>query len=148
MIESWYLYLKAFHIISMVAWMAGLFYLPRIFVYHAEKAQAGTTQSEIFKVMEYKLLHYITVPSMIGTWIFGTLICFIPGLIDFQTEGWFYLKIFCVFLLSVFTYWCYLRCKDFKNDVNKKNGRYYRVMNEEPPLVFIGIVLLVVFKPF
>ena len=148
MMEEWYLLLKSGHIISMVAWMAGLFYLPRIFVYHAEKAKVGTPQSEIFKIMEYKLFNYIILPSMISTWLFGFLMCFVPGLIDFQIEYWFYLKFLLVCLLTVFTYWCFVRCTDFKRDKNEKNGRHYRIMNEVPTLIFIGIVLLVVLKPF
>ena len=147
MMEEWYLLFKAFHIISMVAWMAGLFYLPRIFVYHAEKAEEGTAQAEIFKIMEHKLLMYITVPSMISTWLFGVIVSFIPGLIDFQNESWFYLKVLLVGLLTVFTYWCYLQTLNFKHGLNQNSGRYYRVMNEVPTIIFIAIVLLVVFKP-
>jgi putative membrane protein len=97
MLADLYLWFKVFHIISMVSWMAGLFYLPRIFVYHAEQGTVGSAQSEIFKVMEYKLMRFIMIPSMVSTWLFGLVLCFIPGVLEITTDYWFYIKgFFCL----------------------------------------------------
>jgi putative membrane protein len=131
----------------MVSWMAGLFYLPRIFVYHAEQGTVGSAQSEIFKVMEYKLMRFIMIPSMVSTWLFGLVLCFIPGVLEITTDYWFYIKGFFVLILTWFTFWCYTKCNDFKGDKNIKTGKYYRIMNEVPTVALIIIVIMVIIKP-
>ncbi len=143
-----YPWIKMLHIVSMVAWMAGLFYLPRIFVYHAEQAAAGTHTSEVFKVMERKLHRFIMRPAMISTWIFGLLLLATPGVIDWGTEVWIYFKLATVLLLSWFHEWLGGRVKDFDRDQNRIPGRTYRLMNEIPTLGLIVIVTLVVVRPF
>lgn len=143
-----YPWIKTLHIVSMVAWMAGLFYLPRIFVYHAEQAAAGTPTSEVFKVMERKLHRFIMRPAMISTWFFGLLLLATPGVVDWASEAWIYPKLATVLLLSWFHEWLGKRAKDFANDQNTVSGRTYRMMNEIPTLGLIVIVALVVVRPF
>jgi len=148
MLTDAYLWLKAMHFISIVAWMAGLFYLPRIFVYHAERAAPGTDLSETFKIMEVKLLRLIMNPSMIATWLFGILMITANGWSWFAASPWFHAKLALVALLTWFHHWCGLRRKDFARDENTRTGRHYRLMNEIPTLALIGIVLLAILKPF
>jgi putative membrane protein len=143
-----YPWTKAFHVISMVAWMAGLFYLPRLFVYHAERAQPGSELSETFKVMESKLLRLIMNPSMIATYLFGIALLATPGVVSWTSDLWIYGKLVLVGLLTWFHHWCARRRKDFVADRNKSEGRHFRLMNEVPTLGLIGIVILVIVKPF
>jgi len=141
-----YLWIKALHIISVVAWMAGLLYLPRLFVYHAGVA-VGSEASETFKIMERRLLHAIMNPAMIATYLFGFLLAGIPGLVDWRT-GWIYVKLLMVVLLTVVHY-CIARWRrDFAADRNQRPARFYRIVNEVPTLLLILIVILVVVKPF
>lgn len=139
-------YIKAFHVIAIIAWMAGLLYLPRLFVYHAESAK-GSAQSETFKVMERRLLRLITTPAMIASWAFGLILAF-SGLIDWAADGWFHLKLALVILLSAFHGLLAKWTKDFASDQNTHSARFYRIMNEVPTLLMIGIVILVVVRPF
>lgn len=143
-----YLWLKALHVISMVAWMAGIFYLPRLFVYHAEKAAAGSELSETLKVMERRLLRAIMNPAMIATWLFGGLMLLANGWDWLAGSPWMHAKLVLVFVLTWFHHWCGLRRKDFDRDANTRSGRYYRLMNEVPTLLLIGIVILVIVQPF
>jgi protoporphyrinogen IX oxidase len=143
-----YPWTKSFHIVAMVAWMAGLFYLPRIFVYHAERAETGSEGSETFKVMEAKLLRLIMNPAMIATYAFGIALVLTPGVIAWTADGWIYVKLALVGLLTWFHHWCALRRKEFAADRNNRSGRHYRMMNEVPTLALVGIVVLVVVKPF
>ncbi len=143
-----YPWTKSLHIISMVAWMAGLFYLPRIFVYHAESAPSGSETSAIFKVMERKLLRFIMNPAMIATWIFGILLLLTPGAVLWASDFWIYPKLAAVALLTWFHHWCGRRRRDFEGDANTRTGRDYRVMNEVPTLALLAIVILAVVKPF
>ena len=143
-----YLWIKAFHIISMTAWMAGLFYLPRIFVYHSERAPPGSDKSEVFKIMEYKLLYFIMVPSMIFTWAFGIILMYISGNFSNFIELWLYMKIICVVFLTMFNFWCFKIVTSFKEERNKYSGKFFRLMNEVPTVLLILIVILVVIKPF
>ena len=136
--------LKALHIVSVIAWMAGLLYLPRLFVYHAE-AGPGTPQSETFKVMERRLLRAIMNPAMIAVWVFGLLLAWQA---NWWMAPWFHAKLLLVVLLTV-VHHVYARWrKDFEADRNTKPARTFRYWNEVPTLLMIGIVFIVVLKPF
>jgi putative membrane protein len=139
-------YIKAFHIIAIIAWMAGLLYLPRLFVYHAE-SKTGSEQSETFKVMERRLLRYITTPAMLASWALGLWLAF-SGVIDWSKEGWFHLKLFLVLVLSAYHGLLAKWTKDFAVDRNTRSPRFYRIANEVPTLLMILIVILVVVRPF
>jgi protoporphyrinogen IX oxidase len=140
-----YVWIKALHVIAVIAWMAGMLYLPRLFVYHCE-AEAGSKQSETFKVMERRLLKAIINPAMIVTWLAGIYLVW-SGQWLF-TSWWIYGKIFLVLVLSgvhgLFVRWV----KDFAADRNQRSQRFYRVINEVPTILMIGIVILVIVKPF
>ena len=140
-----YLLFKSIHLIAVISWMAGLLYLPRIFVYHAENIE-NINSSNIFKVMEKKLFYYIMTPAMILSWIFGLLLIHNLGFSVFN-ELWMQIKIILVIFLT--SYHFYLgRCLiDFKNDQNTKTSRFYRIINEVPTILLILIVFIVVFKP-
>ena len=139
-------YVKAFHVIAIIAWMAGLLYLPRLFVYHAE-SRKGSEQSATFKVMERRLLRYITTPAMIAAWVLGLWLAF-SGIIDWSKDGWFHLKLFLVLVLSAYHGLLAKWTKDFALDRNTRSPRFYRVANEVPTLLMILIVILVVVRPF
>jgi putative membrane protein len=142
-----YPWLKAFHIISVVAWMAGLLYLPRLFVYHAAAA-AGTPQAETFKVMERRLLRGIMNPAMIAAYIFGILTLLTPEMIDNWRSGWFLAKVFLIVLLTIYHHALARWRKAFAADANRHPAGFYRLMNEVPTAILVGIVILVVVKPF
>jgi protoporphyrinogen IX oxidase len=135
---------KAGHIIAVIAWMAGMLYLPRLFVYHAD-TQKGSIQSETFKVMERRLLKGIITPAMILTWIFGLLLVWSSG---FYMAGWFHAKFLLVLILSGLHGWFSKMTKDFANDRNVRPAKFYRMINEIPTVLMILIVILVVVKPF
>jgi conserved hypothetical integral membrane protein len=143
---EYYLIIKALHLIAMVAWMAGLFYLPRLFVYHAE-APKGSPLSETFKVMERRLLRIIMNPAMIVTFITGALLLSILGSAALR-YGWFHGKITLVLCLAGFHGLLAKWRKDFMQDNNQKSHRFFRVMNEVPTILMVGIIFLVVLKPF
>jgi putative membrane protein len=139
-----YPWLKALHVISVIAWMAGIFYLPRLFVYHAEAAP-GSDKSETFKVMERRLLKAIMNPAMIATWVFGILVAFAGG---WWTAPWLHAKLLLVLVMSGLHGWL-ARCqRDFAANRNRYASRTYRIANEVPTLLMILIVILVVVKPF
>ena len=142
---SLYLWTKALHIISVIAWMAGMLYLPRLFVYHSS-ARIGSDKSETFKVMERRLLYAIIFPSMIASLCFGGLLLITPGVIDWSA-WWIYLKLgFTLILLGaqwVFSCWR----KNFEEDRNTIQAKTFRMANEVPTLLMIGVVVLVVVKP-
>jgi putative membrane protein len=140
------LYIKAFHIIAIIAWMAGLLYLPRLFVYHAQ-AKPGSQQSETFKLMERRLLRYITTPAMLASWALGLWLAF-SGAIDWSHDGWFHLKLALVIALSAFHGLLAMWTRDFALDRNRRPARFYRVANEIPTLLMIAIVILAVVRPF
>lgn len=142
-----YPWTKALHIISMVAWMAGLFYLPRLFVYHVERAPVGSGTSETFKIMEDKLLRLIMNPAMIATWAFGLLLLLTPGVIDWSADLWIYVKLAFVFLLSWFHGWLGQKKRAFGVDRNTVTGRQYRLMNEVPTLALVVIVIMAIVRP-
>lgn len=139
-----YLWLKAFHIIAVIAWMAGMLYLPRLFVYHAD-APIGSAQSETFKVMERRLLKAIINPSMAAVWILGLYLAWSGG---WFSAGWLHAKIALVLAMSGIHGYYAGAVRAFAEDRNKKSSRHWRMMNEVPTLLLIGIVILVVVKPF
>jgi protoporphyrinogen IX oxidase len=139
-----YLWLKAFHIIAIIAWMAGTLYLPRLFVYHSV-AEKGSVQSETFKVMERRLLRAIINPAMIATWVLGLWLAW-SG--NWLSAPWLHAKVALVVLLSGFHGMLVRWTKDFAADRNQHSQKFFRIMNEVPTLLMIGIVLLVVLKPF
>ncbi len=142
-----YLYVKALHVIAVIAWMAGMLYLPRLYVYHVG-AKPGSELSETLKVMERRLLRVIINPAMIATWILGLTLIFGFNVIDLATAGWLHVKIALVILLSVFHMMLSRWRRDFAADRNAKSARFYRIANEIPTLLLIFIVILVVVKPF
>lgn len=140
-----YLWIKALHVISVIAWMAGLLYLPRLFVYHCE-APAGSAQSETFKVMERRLLRAIMNPSLIAAWTFGLLLIWVdPSLLR---NGWLHAKLGLVALLTVAHMAMAGWRRAFAEDRNQRPQRFYRVMNEVPTLLMIGVVVMVIVRPF
>ena len=141
-----YPWIKSIHIISMVAWMAGLLYLPRLYVYHA-MAAAGSDRSTIFKVMERRLLSVIMNPAMVTTWLFGLVLAATPGVVDWRM-GWIWAKLALVAGLTFFHGLLARWQNAFAADHNSHSARFFRGVNELPTLALIGIVLLVVVKPF
>jgi putative membrane protein len=139
-------WVKALHVISVIAWMAGMLYLPRLFVYHAD-AERGSVQSETFKVMERRLYRGITTPAMIGAWVFGLWLAFGFGIVDFS-QGWMWLKAVLVIVLSAFHGWLGTHLRAFANDANTHSSRFFRGINEIPTVIMIVIVIAVVVKPF
>jgi protoporphyrinogen IX oxidase len=140
-----YPWTKAFHIIAMVAWMAGLFYLPRLYVYHTEMAP-GSAESERFKVMEYRLMKQIINPAMIATWVFGIILALTPGLIDWSA-GWWHVKLLFVLLMSGFHGAASRWRKDFMHDANRRSAKFYRIANEIPTVLLVVIVIMIVVRP-
>jgi putative membrane protein len=145
-LSSWYFWLKSFHVISLIAWMAGIFYLPRLYVYHC-MLERGSTESERFKVMERRLLKQIMTPAMIATWTFGILLVLTPGVMQWG-QGWWHVKFFCVILMSGFHGMCSRWRKDFMEDRNHRSQRFFRIANEIPTILMIVIVIMVIVKPF
>ncbi len=139
---------KALHVISMVAWMAGLFYLPRLFVYHVEDAGQDEHLDHVFRTMERKLLKLIMTPAMIATWFFGTILILTPGVVDLARDGWFHVKLVFVLLLTWFHFWLAARRRDFAAGANTRSGRRYRLMNEVPTLALMIVVVMVIVRPF
>jgi protoporphyrinogen IX oxidase len=139
-----YLWLKALHVIAVVAWMASLLYLPRLMVYHCE-AEPGSKQSETFKIMERRLLRFIANPAMIATWIFGVALM-LEG--EYYRAGWMQAKFVLVLALSALHGLNAKWTKDFAADRNRRPARFYRIMNEVPALLMVAIVILVIVKPF
>jgi protoporphyrinogen IX oxidase len=139
-----YLWMKAAHVIAVIAWMAGMLYLPRLFVYHCA-AEPGSQQSETFKVMERRLLNVIINPAMVLTWALGLWLAWAGG---FFFSGWFHGKLFLVLILSG-VHGLFSRCvRDFALDRNRRSQKFYRIINEIPAVLMIGIVILVIVKPF
>jgi len=143
-----YLWIKSFHVISVIAWMAGLFYLPRLFVYHAERATVETELAETLKVMEHKLLKVIVNPAGVATWVFGLALVFTPGIVDWGRDGWAWAKAALVIGMTVYHHALVRWTRTFEADANARPGRFYRMMNEVPTLLLLGIVIMVIVKPF
>lgn len=139
-----YVWIKALHVVAVISWMAGMLYLPRLFVYHCE-AEVGSKQSETFKVMERRLLKAIINPAMIVTWLAGLYLAWSGS---WFSAGWLHGKLLLVLILSG-VHGFFARCvKDFAADRNTRSQKFYRIINEVPTLLMIGIVILVVVKPF
>lgn len=138
-----YLWIEALHIIAVIAWMAGMFYLPRLFVYHAS-ATPGSELSETFKVMERRLLKIIMMPAMIATWLLGIILVLQGGWLG---AGWFQVKFALVLVMTVlhglFSHWA----NEFAQGRNTRSEKFYRIVNEVPTVLLIAIVILVVVKP-
>lgn len=139
-------WIKTLHLLSVIAWMAGLLYLPRLFVYHAA-ARAGSETSETFKVMERRLLRGIMTPALIGTLLFGGLLAATPGVVDWS-RGWIYVKLAAVAGLLLIHFLLAQWRRDFAADRNRRSQRFYRIVNEVPTLLLILILIMVVVQPF
>lgn len=144
-LATYYLWIKACHVISVIAWMAGLFYLPRLFVYHVEQVQAGSPTDAMFQVMERRLLKAIINPASVATWVFGLALVFTPGIVDW-TEIWPWSKAICVIAMTIFHHWLGRRRKDFVAGSNHITGRQYRMMNEVPTVLMMIIVISVIVR--
>ncbi|HEX4294343.1 MAG TPA: protoporphyrinogen oxidase HemJ [Rhizomicrobium sp.] len=138
------LWIKALHVISVIAWMSGMFYLPRLFVYHTE-TEPGSAASERFKVMERRLLRAIINPSMIATWVFGLTLVWLTAA---YKEHWLQMKFLLVIAMSGLHGYFAGRVKAFAQDRNDKPARFYRILNEVPPILMVFIVILVIVQPF
>ena len=143
-----YLLFKSIHLIAVISWMAGLLYLQRIFVYHSEAAQNNKSEDliETFKVMERRLLVYIMNPAMIVSWIFGVLLIHTIGMDNFGSI-WLQLKLVFVIILTVYHFFLFQCLRKFAENSNIYSSKFYRIINEIPTVLLIGIVLVVVFKP-
>ncbi len=145
-LSDWYPWIKALHILSVIAWMAGMLYLPRLYAYHAA-AEPGSVQSETFKVMERRLLRGITNPAMIAAVVFGVLLIEASPFTVLET-GWFWVKV--AALVAMF--WIHGNLsrwrRDFERDANRHSQRFYKIMNEVPAVLIVLIVIMVVVKPF
>ncbi|MDJ0980832.1 MAG: protoporphyrinogen oxidase HemJ [Kiloniellales bacterium] len=139
-----YLWIKALHVISVIAWMAGMLYLPRLYVYHCA-AEPGSVQSETFKVMERRLLRAILNPAMIASWLFGLMLVAHLGAWD---QGWMLVKFACLLAMQ-FVHAGYARWRrQFEQDENRHSDKFYRMMNEVPTVLLVLIVILVIVQPF
>jgi protoporphyrinogen IX oxidase len=142
--QTWAIWIKALHVLAVISWMAAMLYLPRLFVYHAD-TERGSKASETFKLMERRLLKGIMNPAMIVTWLTGL---YIAWAFDFFRAPWLHAKLTLVFLMSAVHGYLTGRVRAFAEDRNDKSSRFYRVVNEVPTVLMIGIVILVVVKPF
>jgi putative membrane protein len=142
-----YLWVKAVHVMAIIAWMAGMLYLPRLFVYHWG-TKPGSEASELFKVMEHKLLRIIINPAMIATWVLGLWLAMITNAFDPVNGGWLHAKLALVICMQVVHAMLARYRKAFVRDERPKSERYFRVLNEVPALLMVGIVLLAVLRPF
>ncbi len=142
--ESIYPWIKALHVIAVISWMAGMLYLPRLFIYHCD-AEVGSKQSETFKIMERRLLKAIINPAMMVTWLAGLYLAWSGG---WYAAGWFHGKLLLVLVLSGVHGFFVRLVKDFAADRNVRNQKFYRIINEVPTVLMVGIVILVIVKPF
>ena len=140
-----YLLFKSLHLIALISWMAGLLYLPRIFVYHVENKEKKEA-TDIFEVMEKKLFYYIMRPAMIFTWIFGIILIYLNGL-EIFSQLWMQLKIVLVILLSAYNDFLRKCLVSLKDNSNTRSSKFFRIINEVPTIMLILIVFLVIFKP-
>jgi protoporphyrinogen IX oxidase len=142
---NYYLLFKSLHLISAISWMAGLLYLPRIFVYHAETLN-NEGKKETFRLMEKRLFFYIMNPAMILSWLFGVLLIHSIG-IENLSQFWLQLKLGMVLILSSYHFFLFQCLKNFSENNSKYSPKFYRIINEVPTLLLIGIIFVVVFKP-
>jgi protoporphyrinogen IX oxidase len=143
-----YLLFKSIHLIAVISWMAGLLYLPRIFVYHSEAVKNNKSEDlmSTFKVMERRLFVYIMNPAMIVSWIFGVFLIHTIG-VDNVSFLWLQLKLLFVIILTIYHFFLFQCLKKFKDNNNTFSPKFYRIINEIPTLLLIGIIVVVVFKP-
>jgi putative membrane protein len=141
-----YPWIKALHVIAVISWMAGLLYLPRLFVYHCDLPR-GSVESERFKVMERRLLKQIMTPAMIAVWVLGLLLVATPGVLDWSA-GWWHVKLLLVILMTGFQGGLSRWRRDFLEDRNTRSQRFYRIANEIPTVLMVIIVIMVIVKPF
>ena len=141
---NFYLLFKSLHLIAVISWMAGLLYLPRIFVYHSEAS--NESQKDVFKIMERKLYNYIMMPAMLLSWLFGVLLIHSLGFTVFA-ELWMQIKTALVIILTYYHFLLGKYLSDFAIDSNKKTSRFFRIINEVPTIILIVVVFVVVFKP-
>jgi putative membrane protein len=139
-----YFFLKSLHLIAVISWMAGLLYLPRIFVYHSEAKDES--QTNVFKVMEKKLYNYIMMPAMLSSWLFGTLLIHNIGVSVFS-ELWMQIKMVAVVILTYYHFTLGKYLNDFAINNNKKTSRFFRIFNEIPTIVLIVVIFVVIYKP-
>jgi len=144
---SAYPWIKSLHIVSVISWMAGLFYLPRLFVHHAERAETGSEMEATFQMMEHKLLKVIMNPAMIATWVCGLLLAVSPGIVPWG-EIWPWLKLVSILAMTWFHMWLAKRLKEFAKSENTRSGRSYRIMNEVPTVLMLIIIVSVIVRPF
>jgi len=144
-LSVWYPWIKTAHVVSVIAWMAGLFYLPRLFVYHVEQVEAGSKTDAMFQVMERRLLRGIMGPAMVAAWVFGLCLVMTPGVVDWS-DVWPWTKAGSVLVMTWFQHWLGARRKDFIAGGNAVTGRQYRMMNEVPTILLIVIVASVIVK--
>ena len=142
-----YPWLKAGHIISVISWMAGIFYLPRLFVHHSEKVEVPSQTDRLFSMMESKLLKVIMTPAMLATWGFGLSLTVIPGVLDWSNI-WPWIKLISIIAMTWFHFWLAKRQRDFELGDNQLTGKTYRIMNEVPTVLLLVIVIMVVVRPF
>ena len=142
---SSYLFIKSLHLIAVISWMAGLLYLPRIFVYHSENMKTNEI-CKVFKTMEKKLFNYIMMPAMILSWLFGLILISIIGFEILATK-WLQIKLILVIFLTLYHFYLGIILSNFKNDINNKTSKFYRWLNEVPTIILIFVVFVAIFKP-
>ena len=142
-----YPWVKSLHVISVISWMAGIFYLPRLFVHHTEKVEQGSETDDLFQMMERKLLQVMMTPAMIATWVFGLIMVATPGFIDW-TALWPWFKAVAVVGMTWFHMWCAKQRKNMAAGENTKSGTYFRKMNEVPTVLMFVVVFAVIARPF
>jgi putative membrane protein len=144
MTETFYLGLKSLHVIAVISWMAGLLYLPRLYVYHTENKHENSIHV-LFSIMERRLYHFIMSPALVVTWMTGLVMMFAGG---WNSAGWMHLKLLCVLLMTVFHFYLGVLRKGFLAGTIQQNSRFFRLINEVPTVLMIGIVILVIYKAF
>jgi protoporphyrinogen IX oxidase len=140
-----YLLFKSLHLIAVISWMAGLLYLPRIFVYHVENSEKEET-TKIFEIMEKRLYFYIMRPAMVATWFFGIILIYISGL-DIFSQLWMHIKLALVIFLTIYHEYLGKCLKSLKLKTNTKTSKFFRIINEVPTVILIFIIFIVIFKP-
>ena len=140
-----YLLFKSLHLIAVISWMAGLLYLPRIFVYHLENSEKKEA-TEIFEIMERRLYFYIMRPAMVATWLFGIILIYINGL-DIFSQLWMHIKLTLVIFLTIYHEYLGICLKSLKLKTNTKTSKFFRIINEVPTIILILIIFIVIFKP-
>ena len=147
MVDDFYMWIRAWHIIAVIAWLAGLLYLPRLFVYHS-RAESNSTVSETFVIMERRLLVFIMHPAMLASLILGGILLAEPGVVDWEEDVWIYCKLFFVGLLIIIHIFLAHCRKKFELGENKLSPKFYKIVNEVPTISLIAIIIFVVLKPF